>query len=53
VFSVLIAGGVFAVSWNSRGFSENNYLLFLGIAYLFVGEHFISSRSWTPNHVYR
>ncbi len=37
LFSVVIAGGVFAVAWNSRGFSENNYLLFLGIAYLFVG----------------
>ena len=37
VFSVVIAEGVFAVAWNSRGFLENNYLLFLGIAYLFVG----------------
>jgi PAS domain S-box-containing protein len=37
IFSVIIAGGVFAVAWNSRGFLENNYLLFLGIAYLFVG----------------
>ena len=37
VFSVVIAGGVFAVAWNSLGFLENNYLLFLGIGYLFVG----------------
>ena len=37
LFSVVIAGGVFAVAWNSRGSLENNYLLFLGIAYLFVG----------------
>ncbi|MDO9533188.1 MAG: MASE3 domain-containing protein [Deltaproteobacteria bacterium] len=37
IFSVVIAAGVFAVAWNSRGFLENNYLLFLGIAYLFVG----------------
>jgi PAS domain S-box-containing protein len=36
-FSVVIATGVFAVAWNSRRFQENNYLLFLGIAYLFVG----------------
>jgi PAS domain S-box-containing protein len=36
-FSVLIATGVFAIAWNTRGFQENNYLLFLGIAYLFVG----------------
>jgi len=37
LFGVVIAGGVFAVAWNSRGFLENNYVLFLGIAYLFVG----------------
>jgi len=37
IFSAVIAGGVFAVAWNSRGFLENNYLLFLGISYLFVG----------------
>jgi signal transduction histidine kinase len=37
MFSVVIAVGVFAIAWNSRRFMENNYLLFLGIAYLFVG----------------
>jgi PAS domain S-box-containing protein len=37
LFSVVIAAVVFAVAWNSRGSFENNYLLFLGIAYLFVG----------------
>ncbi len=37
VFSVVIATGVFAIAWNTRRFQENNYLLFLGIAYLFVG----------------
>jgi PAS domain S-box-containing protein len=36
-FSAVIATGVFAVAWNARHFQENNYLLFLGIAYLFVG----------------
>ena len=36
-FSVLITTGVFAIAWNTRDFQENNYLLFLGIAYLFVG----------------
>jgi PAS domain S-box-containing protein len=36
-FSVVIASGVFAIAWNTRDFQENNYLLFLGIAYLFVG----------------
>jgi PAS domain S-box-containing protein len=37
IFSVVIATGVFAIAWNARRFQENNYLLFLGIAYLFVG----------------
>jgi PAS domain S-box-containing protein len=37
LFSIVIAVGVFAIAWNSRRFLENNYLLFLGIAYLFVG----------------
>jgi hypothetical protein len=37
LFSVIIAVGVFNIAWNSRRFLENNYLLFLGIAFLFVG----------------
>jgi PAS domain S-box-containing protein len=37
IFSIVIATGVFAIAWNSRRFLENNYLLFVGIAYLFVG----------------
>ena len=36
VFSVIIAGGVFALAWNSRRLIANNYLLFLGIALLFI-----------------
>jgi signal transduction histidine kinase len=37
LFSVAIAWGVFALAWNSRRLIRNNYLLLLGIAYLFVG----------------
>ena len=37
VFSVVIAGAIFVIAWNTRQFLANNYLLFLGIAYLFVG----------------
>jgi signal transduction histidine kinase len=36
IFSVIIAGAVFALAWNSRRIITNNYLLFLGIALLFV-----------------
>lgn len=37
MFSVAIAWAVFALAWNSRYLMHNNYLLLLGIAYLFVG----------------
>ena len=36
VFSIVVACGIFMVAWNSRRFLENNYLLFVGIAFLFV-----------------
>jgi PAS domain S-box-containing protein len=35
-FSICIAFCIFVVAWNSRQFSENDYLLFLGCAYLFI-----------------
>ncbi len=37
VFSVLIAWSIFIIAWNTRRTAVNGYLLFLGIAYLFVG----------------
>jgi PAS domain S-box-containing protein len=37
MFSIVVACGVFMLAWNSRRFLDNNYLLFIGIAYLFVG----------------
>ena len=37
VFSIVVAGGIFMVSWNSRQFLEDGFFLLLGIAYLFVG----------------
>jgi len=37
IFSIVVACGIFMVVWNSRRFLDNNYLLFIGIAYLFVG----------------
>ena len=35
-FSIAVAAGIFLVAWNARGFLPNGYLLFLGIASLFV-----------------
>ncbi len=37
VFSILIAWSIFIIAWNTRKTALNGYLLFLGIAYLFVG----------------
>ncbi len=36
IFSIIIACSIFIVAWNSRRFLDSNYLLFLGIAYLFI-----------------
>jgi PAS domain S-box-containing protein len=37
LFSIAVAWDIFFLAWNSRRLMANNYLLFLGIAYLFVG----------------
>ncbi len=36
-FSIVISCGIFMIAWNSRRLLQNHYLLFIGIAYLFVG----------------
>jgi len=36
LFSVVVACGMFFIAWNSREFMRNNYLLFLGIAYMYI-----------------
>jgi PAS domain S-box-containing protein len=37
LFSIVIAGGIFMTAWNARRYLTNGYLLFIGIAYLFIG----------------
>ncbi len=37
MFSIVIACGVFLIAWNARRFMDNNYLLYVGIASLFIG----------------
>jgi len=37
LFSIVVACGIFIIAWNSRRFLDNNYFLFIGIAYLFIG----------------
>lgn len=36
MFSIIVAAGIFAIAWHTRRALGNNYLLFIGIAYLFV-----------------
>lgn len=36
LFSIVVACGIFMVTWNTRRINANNYLLFLGIAYLSI-----------------
>jgi len=37
LFSIVVAAGIFMVAWNSRKFSNSDYFLYIGIAYLFIG----------------
>jgi PAS domain S-box-containing protein len=37
LFSIIVAGGIFMLAWNSRRYVENDYLLWVGISYLFIG----------------
>lgn len=37
LFSIFVAIGIFVTAWNSLEKIDNNYLLVLGIAYLFIG----------------
>ncbi|MHA1986750.1 MAG: sensor histidine kinase [Promethearchaeota archaeon] len=36
IFSIVIAGGVFFVGWNSRKYMKNSFFLILGISSLFI-----------------
>ncbi|MBC8507981.1 MAG: PAS domain S-box protein, partial [Chloroflexi bacterium] len=36
LFSIIVAVGIFMLYWNARDFVENNYFVFISIAYLFI-----------------
>lgn len=36
MFSIIVAGSIFMITWNARGYLDNDYFLFIGIAYFFV-----------------
>ncbi len=37
LFSIIIAGGIFVIAWNSRKNIDNSYFLVVGIAFIFIG----------------
>jgi len=37
IFSIVVASCIFVISWNLRDYIKNSFLLFIGIAYLFIG----------------
>ncbi|TKJ22695.1 MAG: hypothetical protein CEE43_05560 [Promethearchaeota archaeon Loki_b32] len=37
IFSIVIAGGVFLVGWNSRKYMKNSFFSILGVSSLFIG----------------
>lgn len=36
IFSIVVASAFFMIAWNSKNYIENHYVLFIGIAYLFI-----------------
>ena len=36
LFTIIVAAGIFVIAWNARGLLNNNYLLFVGIASVFM-----------------
>ena len=36
LFSVIIGFSIFVITWNSRKFIDNEYIIFLGVAFLFI-----------------
>ena len=37
LFSIIIAGGIFVIAWNSRKNIDNSFFLVIGISFLFIG----------------
>lgn len=37
IFSIVIAFGIFIITWNTRQYIRNSYFLFIGTAFLFIG----------------
>lgn len=36
MFSIIVAGSIFLIAWNTRRIASNSYILFIGISFLYV-----------------
>jgi signal transduction histidine kinase len=36
LFTIIVAGGIFVIAWNARSYINNNYLVFIAVASVFV-----------------
>ncbi len=56
LFSIAVGWCIFMITWNTRAFMKNSYLLFLGIAYFFIGSidmlHTLSYKGMNIFHGY-
>jgi len=54
IFSIIVACGIFMIAWNSRRFLDNNYLLFIGIAYLFIASlELVHTLAYTGMNIFK
>jgi PAS domain S-box-containing protein len=54
LFSIVVAFGIFMITWNARRFLDNSYLLFLGISFLFTGSlDLLHTLAYKGMHVFR
>ncbi|MEJ2725736.1 MAG: MASE3 domain-containing protein, partial [Deltaproteobacteria bacterium] len=54
LFSIVVAFGIFMITWNARRFLDNSYLLFLGISFLFTGGlDLMHTLAYKGMHVFR
>ncbi|MBN1802520.1 MAG: PAS domain S-box protein [Candidatus Lokiarchaeota archaeon] len=37
LFSIIIAGGIFVIGWNSKKYMDSSFFLIIGVSFLFIG----------------
>jgi len=53
LFSVIVAGAIFVIAWNTRRFSDNSFFLFIGISFIFIaGLDFIHALAYKGMNIF-